>query len=60
MNPDRMCGTGGCKKEAIGFIGKFGETRIVGSSVNTPPGIPIAASYCATHEEIVKRVMASL
>jgi hypothetical protein len=60
MKIDRVCGTGGCKQEAIGFIGKFGETRTVGTPVNTPVGIPIAASYCAEHEKRIKRVLASL
>jgi hypothetical protein len=60
MSQDRMCSKGDCKQEAVGFIGKFGETRTVGSPVNTPPGIPISASYCAEHEEWVKRALAAL
>jgi hypothetical protein len=54
------CGTGGCERDAIGFVGKYGETRTVGAPVNTPPGIPISIAYCAEHEEKAKRVLAAL
>jgi hypothetical protein len=57
MVQDRTCGKGDCEREAVGFIGKFGETRTVGSPVNTPPGTPISASYCAEHESYVKRFL---
>jgi hypothetical protein len=60
MTPDRVCGTGGCKQEAIGFIGKFGETRIFGAPVDTPVGIPISISYCSEHEARTKRVLTAL
>jgi hypothetical protein len=60
MKIEGICGTGGCEQDAIGFIGKFGETRTVGAPVNTPPGIPIAIEYCAEHEESSKRFLAAL
>jgi hypothetical protein len=60
MEIDGMCGVGVCKKEAIGFIGKFGETRTIGAPVNTPPGIPISIAYCAEHEKRAKHCLALL
>ena len=60
MSPDITCGEAGCGKLAVGFIGKFGETRTVGSPVNTPPGHKISINYCAEHEGIVKRTLAAL
>jgi hypothetical protein len=60
MSHDRTCSKGDCSAEAVGFVGKFGETRTVGSPINTSPGIPISASYCADHEVWVKRVLSSL
>lgn len=56
MFQDRMCGKGDCSMEAIGFIGKFGETRTTDPPVNTPPGTPISASYCAEHEFLYKAI----
>lgn len=60
MAHDRICGTSGCNLEAVGFIGKYGETRTVGAPVNTPPGIPISIAYCAKHEESSRHVLAML
>ena len=48
---------GGCKKEAIGFIGKYGETRTVGAPVSTPPGFPICIEYCAEHDKADLRLI---
>jgi hypothetical protein len=60
MHQDRNCGQSGCKAEAIGFIGKFGETRTTQPLVNTPPGIPISISYCEKHEQHLKLVLSLL
>jgi hypothetical protein len=60
MEFDRMCFTNGCKKEAVGFVGKFGETRTTGTPVNTPPGQRISINFCAEHEEHTKLVLKAL
>jgi hypothetical protein len=50
MKIDRRCGTPRCTNEAIGFVGKFGETRTTGSPVTTAPGQRISVQYCVEHE----------
>ena len=56
----KVCSRAGCGKDAIRFIGKFGETRTTGSPVTSLPGIPIRISYCAAHEEGAKDFLDAL
>ena len=51
MTIDRKCSVGSCQSEAVGWVGKFGETRTSGSLVTTPPGHPISVNYCVEHED---------